>query len=96
MLRSGPSPGPEELPLFRQLSYVLDHEVAGDLETGRRRPEWMWVALRGDRVVARLAWWTRPGGREPESLDFLDLDDTLEDPERIEIGARLRPPRTLQ
>ena len=84
-----PLAGPGELPLFLQLSYVLDHELADDLATGRRRPEWMWVALSGDRLVGRLAWWARPGGRHPETLDYFDLDDSLDDPERTEIGARL-------
>ncbi|MER5275743.1 GNAT family N-acetyltransferase [Streptomyces sp. NPDC002809] len=83
-----PLRGPEELDLFCRLSYVLDHELADDLATGRRRPEWMWVALRGDRVVARIAWWSKDG-REPLFLDFFDLDDTLPEPERGESGLRL-------
>ncbi|WUW20858.1 GNAT family N-acetyltransferase [Streptomyces sp. NBC_01463] len=83
-----PITGPEELDLFCRLSYVLDHELADDLATGRRRPEWMWVALRGDRVLARIAWWSKDG-REPLFLDFFDLDDTLPEPERGEAGLRL-------
>ncbi|MER6115289.1 GNAT family N-acetyltransferase [Streptomyces sp. NPDC001743] len=83
-----PLTGPEDLGLFRRLSYVLDHELADDLATGRRRPEWMWVALRGDRVVARIAWWSKDG-RAPLLLDFFDLDDTLPEPERGEAGLRL-------
>ncbi|MGW2657754.1 GNAT family N-acetyltransferase [Streptomyces sp. NPDC001478] len=83
-----PLTGPEELGLFRSLSYVLDHELADDLATGRRRPEWMWVALRGDRVVARIAWWSKDGAA-PLLLDFFDLDDTLPEPERGEAGLRL-------
>ncbi|MCX4446136.1 GNAT family N-acetyltransferase [Streptomyces sp. NBC_01789] len=83
-----PLSGPEELNLFLELPYVLDHELADDLATGRRRPDWMWVALRGDRVVARLAWWSRDGGA-PLLLDFFDLDDTLPLAEREEAGLRL-------
>ncbi|WP_392673371.1 GNAT family N-acetyltransferase [Streptomyces sp. LN785] len=83
-----PLTGPDELALFCRLSYVLDHELADDLATGRRRPEWMWVALRGDRVVARIAWWSQ-GGDIPLALDFFDLDDTLPEPERTETGLRL-------
>ncbi|MEV0786439.1 GNAT family N-acetyltransferase [Streptomyces sp. NPDC050423] len=83
-----PLAGPEELGLFRRLSYVLDHELADDLGSGRRRPEWMWVALRGERVVARIAWWS-PDGEVPLILDFFDLDDTLPEPERGEVGLRL-------
>jgi RimJ/RimL family protein N-acetyltransferase len=32
----------------------------------------MWVALRGDRLVARAAWW---GEAEPELLDVFDVED---------------------
>jgi GNAT superfamily N-acetyltransferase len=39
------------------------------------RPEWTWVALRGDRVVARAAWWGAPDDGEPMALDWLDFDD---------------------
>ncbi|MFI5479896.1 GNAT family N-acetyltransferase [Streptomyces rubiginosohelvolus] len=84
-----PLSGPGELDLFRRLSYVLDHELADDLATGLRRPEWMWVALDGERVVARAAWWTNAPGGEPLALDFFDLDDALPAPERVEIGVRL-------
>ncbi|MFI7891121.1 GNAT family N-acetyltransferase [Streptomyces sp. CACIS-1.16CA] len=84
-----PLSGPGELDLFLRLSYVLDHELADDLATGRRLPEWMWVALDGERVVARAAWWTNTPGGEPLALDFFDLDDALPAPERVEIGVRL-------
>lgn len=83
-----PLAGPEELGLFRRLSYTLDHELADDLESGRRRPEWMWVATRGERLVARIAWWSL-GGEAPLLLDFFDLDDTLPEPERGTIGLKL-------
>lgn len=84
-----PLAGPDELGLFCRLSYVLDHELPDDLATGCRRPEWMWVALRGGRVAARVSWWTTPGGSEPLALDFFDVDDSLPEPERGEIGLRL-------
>ncbi|MEU2143835.1 GNAT family N-acetyltransferase, partial [Streptomyces globisporus] len=84
-----PLSGPGELDLFCRLSYVLDHELADDLATGLRLPEWMWVALDGERVVARAAWWTNAPGGEPLALDFFDLDDALPAPDRVEIGVRL-------
>ncbi|WP_067179803.1 GNAT family N-acetyltransferase [Microtetraspora niveoalba] len=84
-----PITGREELPLFTRLSYAFDHELADDLHSGRRRPEWMWMALRGDRLVARLAWWARGEGEPPYMLDVFDLDDTLPESERRELGARL-------
>ncbi|MCX5386333.1 GNAT family N-acetyltransferase [Streptomyces sp. NBC_00083] len=84
-----PLAGPEELGLFQQLSYVLDHEVADDLATGRRVPRWMWVAVRDGRVLARLAWWAAQHGDAPHSLDFFDVDDGLPAAERRAIGLRL-------
>jgi hypothetical protein len=32
---------------------------------GEYRPEWTWVAWRGDRVVARAAWWGAPDDDPP-------------------------------
>jgi hypothetical protein len=45
--------------------------------------------LRGDRVLARVAWWTDKEGGEPLALDFFDLDPELPADERAEIGLRL-------
>jgi RimJ/RimL family protein N-acetyltransferase len=79
--------GPDELDLFCRLPYVLNDELADDLAGGRRKPEWMWVALRGDRLVARVAWWARTGDDVPLLLDVLDLDQSV--PDRIDVGRRL-------
>lgn len=76
----------EELELFGQLSYVLDPELKHDLTRGLRRREWMWVALRSGRVVARASWWGSAGGAMPSLLDFLDLSG---DVDRVEVGVRL-------
>ncbi|WP_433549307.1 GNAT family N-acetyltransferase [Streptomyces sp. CA-294286] len=84
-----PLAGPEELDLFCRLSYSLDHELADDLAQERRRPSWMWVAVREGRVLARVAWWSGRGGDAPLALDFFDLDDTLPEPERSGIGREL-------
>ncbi|MDE9364113.1 hypothetical protein PZ938_00700 [Luteipulveratus sp. YIM 133132] len=81
--------GPEEIDLFCRLSYVLDHELTDDFANGRRQPGWTWVALDGDRLLARLAWWTPPGGDTPQQLDVFDVDDSLPRAERHEIGLRL-------
>ena len=78
-----PITGPDELDLFNRMPYGLNDEVAGDLKAGRRRPEWLWLALRGEQVVARAAWWSRPGGGHPLLMDFFDIDGTTDD------GARL-------
>ncbi|MFF8599827.1 GNAT family N-acetyltransferase [Streptomyces sp. NPDC015232] len=84
-----PLAGPQELGLFDRLDYVLDHELPDDLAAGRRRPEWMWVALRGERLVGRIAWWTGRPGTGPQALDFFDLDPELPPEEAAQIGLRL-------
>jgi RimJ/RimL family protein N-acetyltransferase len=81
-----PLAGPQELELFRGLSYCLDHELAEDLAEGRRRPERMWVALRGGRLEARAAWWGGAVNAAPSLLDFLDVGDA---PDRVAIGGSL-------
>jgi RimJ/RimL family protein N-acetyltransferase len=68
-----PIAGPHELDLFNQLPYVLNDELAGDLAAGRRKPQWLWLALRGDRPVARAGWWARPGDEQPALMDIFDL-----------------------
>jgi RimJ/RimL family protein N-acetyltransferase len=82
-----PIAGRDELDLFLRLPYVLNDELADDLAAGRRRPEWMWVALRGDHVLARLAWWCRAGDDIPYLLDVFDIDDSAAD--RVDVGVRL-------
>ncbi|MEV6124208.1 GNAT family N-acetyltransferase [Streptomyces sp. NPDC052077] len=84
-----PITGREELELFSRLPYALNGELPDDLATGRRRPEWMWVALRGDRLLARAAWWSRPGSGTPLVLDVLDLDDDTPRPASLDAGERL-------
>lgn len=81
--------GREELGLFSHLPYPLNEELANDLVQGHRRPEWMWMALLEDRLLARAAWWSRPGGDTPFHLDILDVDDGLPAADRLEIGVRL-------
>lgn len=81
-----PITGPDELDLFRRLPYVLDDELAADLAAGRRRPEWMWVAVdpHDGRLVARAAWWSRAGDARPHLMDVFDFLDG-----HAEAGAAL-------
>ena len=79
----------DELDLFTRLPYVLNEELADDLASGRRRPEWMWVALRGEQLLARAAWWSRSGADTPLLLDVLDVDDGSPYPARVELGAQM-------
>ncbi|GID57925.1 GNAT family N-acetyltransferase [Actinoplanes couchii] len=64
---------PEDMDSFNSFPYVLNSEIAKDLADRRRRPEWLWLALRGDRVTARAAWWSRPGDEHPLVMDILDV-----------------------
>ena len=84
-----PITGPEELDLFNTLPYVINHELADDLDQGRRRPGWMWIALRGERLLARVAWWAHREGEPPAMLDIFDLADDLSSAERRDLGVQL-------
>jgi RimJ/RimL family protein N-acetyltransferase len=74
-----PITGPDELDLFNSLPYSLNEEVGGDLAAGRRRPEWLWLALRGDRLAARAGWWSRAGDPHPLLMDIFDIDGGTDD-----------------
>lgn len=78
--------GAAELAMFCTLAYTLNDELADDLASDRRRPEWMWLALRGGHVLARAAWWGSSGATVPGILDVLDVADA---PGRVEAGTRL-------
>jgi len=78
--------GSRELDLFCALEYSLNHELAGDLAARRRRPEWMWLALREGRPVARAAWWGHRDDPEPAILDILDVSD---DDDAVEVGRAM-------
>jgi RimJ/RimL family protein N-acetyltransferase len=69
-----PITGPDEVDLFNSLPYVLNDEIHVDLAAGRRRQEWLWLALRDDRVVARAGWWSRTGDQHPLLMDIFDID----------------------
>ncbi|WP_153260913.1 GNAT family N-acetyltransferase [Nonomuraea phyllanthi] len=83
-----PISGPEEIGLFNTLPGPYNDVLAEDLGKGLCKPDWMWVALRGGHPVARVGWWSR-NGTKPEVLETLDIDDTSDDPDLIDIAARL-------
>ncbi len=80
--------GRDELDLFRSISYVLNEELVGDLDAGRRRLDWLWLALRGNRLVGRLGWWTRSAEAPPQVLDFLDVSDVDEGVRLVDTAMR--------
>ncbi|AGZ42727.1 GNAT family N-acetyltransferase [Actinoplanes friuliensis] len=89
-----PITGPDELDLFTRFPYVLNDEIANDLAEGRRKPHWLWVALRGDRLVARAGWWSRPGDELPLVMDVFDIGESVDDGVRLveKALAELVPP----
>ena len=84
-----PLGGREELELFCTFPYALNEELADDLDAGRRRLEWMWIALRDDDVVARLAWWSPAAAEVPALLDVLDVEDSDLAARPVEMLTRL-------
>jgi RimJ/RimL family protein N-acetyltransferase len=54
---------------------LLGDDFAEMAAKGEYRPEWTWVALRDDVVVARAAWWAGPGDETPIALDWFDFTD---------------------
>ena len=77
-----PLNGREDLDLFRSIPYGLNNELEGDLDAGRRRLEWLWVAQRAKHLVGRVGWWTRSADDPPLVLDILDVSD-------VDDGVRL-------
>ncbi|GAB7035782.1 GNAT family N-acetyltransferase [Streptomyces sp. NPDC021749] len=71
-----------ETPLFASLPDpgLVGRAVLGGVygmvgDGGEYRPEWTWVALRDGVVVARAAWWAKPGDEKPIALDWFDFTD---------------------
>ncbi|WP_430782803.1 GNAT family N-acetyltransferase [Actinoplanes sp. G11-F43] len=87
-----PAVMPGDLDAFNSFPYVLNTQILDDLAAGRRRPEWLWLAQRGDRVTARAGWWSRPGDEHPMVMDVFDVDpDHLDDGRRLIEAARPAP-----
>lgn len=63
--------------------YAMNAALGDDLTAGLRRPEWLWVALRDDRVVARAGWWSQAGEQHPRTMDLFDIDGTTDDGVRL-------------
>ena len=83
-----PLRGRQDLDLFRSIPYVLNKELEGDLDAGRRRFDWLWVAMRANRLAGRVGWWTRSAGDPPLVLDFLDVSDVDDGVRLVETAMR--------
>ena len=51
---------------------LLGRDFAETMAARQYRPEWTWVALDGDTVIARAAWWGGPDDSAPVALDWFD------------------------
>ncbi|MGW4472429.1 GNAT family N-acetyltransferase [Nonomuraea sp. NPDC004354] len=78
-----------EFPLFDRVTRLPDSGVGRRSRTfaelaadGEYRPAWVWIAQRGDEVVARAAFWGPADAEHPWALDFFDFDT-------VETGAAL-------
>ncbi len=83
-----PLDGREDLDLFRSIPYGLNNELEGDLDAGRRRLEWLWVAQRAKHLVGRVGWWTRSADDPPLVLDILDVSDVDDGVRLVETAMR--------
>jgi RimJ/RimL family protein N-acetyltransferase len=81
--------GTHEIDLFNRIPYGLNDEIADDLEQGRRRVEWTWLAIHEDRLLGRLALWSPAGATQATQFDIFDLDDALSDDDQRAVGAAL-------
>lgn len=57
---------------------------------GECRPEWTWIALRGERVVGRAVFWAGPEDTEPLALDWLDCGSEIDVGEQLLAAAPFR------
>lgn len=91
--------GEEDLFLsFRDSALVGVQSIGRDyrelLAAHQYRPEWTYVALRGDRVVGRAAWWGGPDDAEPKALDWFDFGN--DDGADLDAGVALLAEATLR
>lgn len=63
---------------------AFGHAYTSTADGGEYRPDWSWVALRENTVIARAAWWGAPGDTEPVVLNWFDFADG-----EAEAGAEL-------
>jgi ribosomal protein S18 acetylase RimI-like enzyme len=77
---------PDEIELVLSVPSDTPHDLRAGWAAREYRPEWTWLALDGDTVVGRAAWWGWPDAEHPVLMDVLDLPDR---PDAVEVGAAL-------
>lgn len=77
---------PDEIDLVLSVPSDTPHDLRAGWAAREYRPEWTWLALDGDTVLGRAAWWGWPHAAHPTLLDILDLPDS---PDAVAVGARL-------
>lgn len=65
----GPVPG---------VGYESKADWRADLEAGHYRPEWLWIAIDGGRVRARMAFWGFPADEAPKCVDWFESGGDVE------------------
>jgi hypothetical protein len=59
------------------------HSASAGRRAAWPNDQWLWLALRGDRLVARAGWWSRAGDQHPLLMDIFDIDDDTDDGVRL-------------
>ncbi len=62
------------------LSWVDEKRLRQELAACQYRPEWIWVAEEGDRILACAVWWGMPEHTWPRALDAVSVHDSVSDP----------------
>ncbi|MCI0686469.1 MAG: GNAT family N-acetyltransferase [Sporichthyaceae bacterium] len=69
------------------ISWAHPDRLTENLADGHYTYDWIWVAERDDRIVARAVWWGVPDGAVPIALDCVYVADGVGDP--IAVASEL-------
>lgn len=65
---------------------VTTEHLTDSFQRGTRKPTWVWVARRDDRIVSRVAAW---GPGDSGTPGLIDLVDVGTEPDRVDVTAQL-------
>lgn len=68
------------------VSWITAEAYRAELAEHRYRPEWTWIAVDGDRIVARAVWWGFADSAHPLALDCLSVHDSVADKGALGAG----------